>query len=225
MALRPTPATLRVLLLIAVCGVAGLLGMDALAHAQRHAAWASMRARLGAPTYDAARSDSLYDAVFTAREALRRDASLLGVLLIALGASAPPTQRDPRGSPSALRRLAATIADGATLSTLAVLLGLAARTADLDGSEAVAAVLGRLVWLVPPATLALALRRGIAPSSRLAPPESAPTSMRALAGALLTLPAAAFALLVSPVVAPLAARRPRLTGWLVAPHEALFERP
>lgn len=229
MALKLTPTTLRALALLALCGVLALLGVDAAAHIGRYEAWTAVRARLGTPAYDAAESDARYDAVFAARASLRRDATLLGVVLLLLAACAPaaqrsaPTNRDAT-SRTALRRLAATLADGALLTGLATLLALAARAADLDGSEAIAAVLGRLVWLLPPATLALALRRGLAPSSRLAPAPAAPRPLRALANALLTVPAAALVLAMSPLIVPLAARRPQLSSWLVAPHEALLAR-
>jgi len=216
-------AQLASLAILAV--VLAWLAVDLVAHADRHAAWSAVRAQLGTANYDAARSDRLYDAVYAARDALRRDAMILGLVLLVLAICAPakrPAASRAQVEPDALRRLGATLGDGALLTLVAGGLALASRTADRGGSEALAAVLGRLTLLLPLAIFALAERRQRLPSSWLTPQRTARTPANTLARALLTLPAAALVLLLAPFTVVLALRRPTLTAWLVAPQEALL---
>ena len=187
------------------------LAVDLVAHADRLAAWGAVRAQLGTAAYDAARSDRLYDAVYAARDALRRDATILGLVLLALAICAPAARpRAPleQREPGALRRLGGTLGDGALLGLVITVLALASGTADRSGSEALAAVLGRLTLLLPLAIFALAERRQRLPSSWLAPHLTARTPGNTLARALLTLPAAALVLLLAPFTVVLALRRP-----------------
>lgn len=214
---------------VVILGVALMwLAVDLVAHGVRQAAWSAVRAKLGTAAYDAAQSDHLYDAVYAAREALRRDATILGLVLLALASCAPASRpRAPLGErvPSPLRRLGATLCDGALLALVAAGLALATHAADRSGSEALAALLGRLTPLVPLAVFALLVRRQLVPSAWLAPPHSARGPGSTLARALVTLPAAALALLLAPLTVVLALRRPTLSAWLVAPHEALLGPP
>lgn len=207
---------------VLLCVALAWLAVDLVAHRDRLAAWNAVRAQQGTAAYDSARSDRLYDAVYAARESLRRDATIVGLLLLALASCAPAARpRTPR-TPSALRRLGATIADGALLAFLMSGLALATRAADRGGSEALAALLGRLTLLLPLALFALAARRQLAPSAWLAPPHGAHGSASTLVRTLVTLPAAAFTLVLAPLTMLLALRRPSLSAWLIAPHEALL---
>lgn len=166
--------------LLAFCVTLAWLTVDLVAHAERHAAWTAVRAQLGTTRYDASRSDQLYDAVFETRDALRRDATILGIVCIALALVAPVAPRRTRAKSSAPRRLAGMLGDGALLALIGAALALGADTADRRGSEALAAVLGRLVVPLSIAVLALALRRGVAPSmllrARSVPATRAPAS-------------------------------------------------
>jgi hypothetical protein len=184
-------------------------------------------ARRASPTYDpapaaydAARSDALYEAVWQAREALRRDAVWFGLALLALaalsGAPQSPAPLDgahPRAPRrAALRALGRTAVDGAPALIVAAAGIAAAESLGRGGSEAAVALLERLwpwlaaaasAWTIRPAApvRAAALRRAVGGVAAL--------------GALLLLP------FTAPVALLVATRAPRLAQKLAAPHRAL----
>jgi hypothetical protein len=216
------------LALLAVIAAAAAVTRDLVRHRRADATWAEMRGRQtaarGDASYDGARSDALYEAVWGAREAVRRDATWLGLALLALAALAREARPRPVASPQALpppqppprravaRALGRTTREVApAVAALAFGLALAERL-DRGGHEASAALLGRLApWLgAATATLALPAATG-GPG---APVRRALAGAAAL-GAVVWLPVGgALALLLAP-------RAPRLARALAAPHRAL----
>ena len=218
-------AGLGAALVVAACAV----GVPAaLAHARARAAWQDMSARLLAndPRYDARRSDALYDEVLSALDGVRLGSRLggPGLALFAVGLASLGARRRPRGgAPRPLRVLLATLADGALAGCL---LGAVAWLAAASSDRALATAAPSLAPGLVVALLAASLARGASPGMRLASlgvgrDGDPPRPIRALAAALLALPAAGLAAAASPILVVLA-RGGRQTGAFArAAHLAL----